>query len=40
MEDVPVRHFGAVMEWNAWHDLADKLKDHGIDFIIEPISLR
>ena len=35
-KNVPVRHFGAVMEWNAWHDLADKLKDHGIDFIIEP----
>ncbi len=35
-KNVPVRHFGAVMEWNAWHTLADKLKDYGIDFIIEP----
>lgn len=35
-KNVPVRHFGAVLEWNQWHDLADKLKDHGIEFVIEP----
>ena len=35
-KNVPVRHFGAVLEWLAWHELADKLKDHGIEFIIEP----
>ena len=35
-KNVPVRHFGAVLEWNQWHMLADKLKDHGIDFVIEP----
>lgn len=33
---VPVRHFGAILEWNQWHTLADKLKDAGIEFIIEP----
>lgn len=35
-KNVPVRHFGAVLEWETWHQLADKLKNHGIDFIIEP----
>ncbi|MBS9523347.1 VOC family protein [Litoribacter alkaliphilus] len=35
-KNVPVRHFGAILEWDAWHELADKLKAHGIDFIIEP----
>ncbi|MEY2948833.1 MAG: VOC family protein [Saprospiraceae bacterium] len=35
-KNVPVRHFGAVLEWKVWHELADKLKNHGIEFIIEP----
>ncbi len=35
-KNVPVRHFGAVLEWETWHQLADKLKNNGIDFIIEP----
>lgn len=33
---VPVRHFGAVLEWQQWHDLADKLKALDTDFVIEP----
>ena len=33
---VPVRHFGAVLSMDAWHALADKLKDAGTRFIIEP----
>ena len=33
---VPVRHFGAILEWDAWHALSDKLKAEGISFIIEP----
>lgn len=33
---VPVRHFGAVLEWKQWHELAEKLKEEGIKFIIEP----
>ncbi len=35
-KNVPVRHFGAVLEWEEWHTLADKLKKEGVDFIIEP----
>ena len=35
-KNVPVRHFGAILEWNQWHELADKLAEHGIEFVIEP----
>ena len=35
-KNVPVRHFGAVLDWDAWHSLAAKLKAHGIEFVIEP----
>lgn len=34
--DVPVRHFGVILEWNAWHQLADRVRARGIRFIIEP----
>jgi extradiol dioxygenase family protein len=33
---VPVRHFGVVLEWQAWHDLADRLRAAGVNFLIEP----
>jgi hypothetical protein len=33
---VPVRHFGAILPWGEWHELADKLKANGIAFVIEP----
>ena len=35
-KQVPIKHFGAILEWNQWHALADKLKQNGISFIIEP----
>jgi uncharacterized protein len=35
-KNVPVRHFGAILPWEEWHLLADRLKDHGIQFVIEP----
>ena len=28
--------FGVILEWNQWHELADRVKQHNIDFIIEP----
>lgn len=34
--DVPVPHFGVVLDWENWQRLADSLKSQGIDFIIEP----
>ena len=35
-KDVPVRHFGAVLPWQDWHDLKDRLEAQGTDFIIAP----
>ena len=34
--DVPVPHFGVVLEWSHWEELAEKLKSKGIEFVIEP----
>ncbi len=33
---VPVRHFGAILEWDQWHQLVDKLREAAIEFVIEP----
>jgi len=33
---VPIPHFGCVLDWNSFHDLADKLQSAGIKFIVEP----
>jgi extradiol dioxygenase family protein len=35
-EDVPVRHFGVILEWDQWQALADKLKAAKVKFVIEP----
>lgn len=34
--DVPVPHFGVVLEWEDFHALADRLKAAGVRFAIEP----
>ena len=34
--DVPVPHYGVVLEWNDWEILAERLKQHKIKFVIEP----
>ena len=34
--DVPVPHFGVVLEWDDWHALADRLQAAGIAFGIAP----
>lgn len=33
---VPVRHFGAVLEWSDWEALAARLERAGIEFLIQP----
>ena len=33
---VPVPHFGVVLEQNEWELLADRLRDAGMEFILEP----
>ena len=35
-EDVPVRHFGVILEMDAWRALAARLKEQNVSFIIEP----
>jgi len=35
-DNVPVRHFGAILPMKEWEKLADKLKAAGMRFVIEP----
>ena len=35
-KDVPVRHFGAVLPWEDWHALKDRLLSANMEFVIEP----
>ena len=34
--DVPIPHFGVVLDWEKWHEFADRLQEHQIEFVIEP----
>jgi hypothetical protein len=33
---VPVRHFGVILPWEQWHDLAERLKARQTEFVIQP----
>ena len=33
---MPVRHFGLILDWTAWEDLAARLTQAGTAFVIEP----
>lgn len=35
-KDVPVKHFGAILDMDEWNALAEKLKANGTEFVIEP----
>ncbi len=35
-DDVPVRHFGAVLPWERWEALAERIRESGRSFLIEP----
>ena len=35
-DNVPVRHFGAILPMDEWERLAARLRDSGMDFVIEP----
>ncbi len=35
-DDVPVPHFGLLLDGEAWRSLADRAREGGIDFVIEP----
>lgn len=35
-DQVPVRHFGAILEWGEWEALGKKLKAAEVPFVIDP----
>lgn len=35
-KNVPVRHFGLILEWNDWHDMKQNLLQKNVFFIIKP----
>ena len=35
-KQVPSSHFGCVLDWEAWHELADRLKVAKLNFLIGP----
>ena len=35
-DDVPIPHFGVVLAWKDWHELAGRLEGRGVDFVIPP----
>lgn len=35
-DQVPVRHFGVVLEWSAWEAMVRRLEGAGVPFLIEP----
>lgn len=34
--DVPAGHFGPVLDWADWERLAERMRAHGVEFLIEP----
>ena len=35
-QQVPVRHFGVILDWDAWQALAERLTQAGVSFLIDP----
>lgn len=35
-KQVPLPHFGLVLDMARWHELSERLKGAGVDFVIEP----
>lgn len=35
-ESVPARHFGLVLEWNAWHEMVEQLNKKEVNYLIKP----
>ncbi len=35
-QQVPVRHFGVILDWDAWQALAERLTQAGVSFLLEP----
>ena len=35
-KNVPVRHFGLILDWDDWHLIKEKLVKNKVEFIVEP----
>lgn len=35
-KQVPTSHFGLILSWRQWHAVAERLKESGVEFLIEP----
>lgn len=35
-DEVPARHFGAILEWDCWKNLAERAKRSSVPFLMEP----
>lgn len=35
-KNVPIPHFGVVLDWETWEDLASRMQANGTAFVIEP----
>lgn len=35
-ENVPVRHFGLVLEWDTWHEFVEQLNKKSVEYLIKP----
>ncbi|MBW1294907.1 VOC family protein [Aquimarina litoralis] len=35
-KEVPVPHFGIILEWDTWHNFAKMLSEKKVSFVIEP----
>ena len=35
-KNIPIRHFGIILEWNDWTQLSEKLNKLKIKFVVEP----
>src|SRR5437773_3173685 len=33
---VPMPHFGAILPWDRFHDLAERIRGAGVPFVVEP----
>lgn len=34
--NIPVPHFGIILDWDDWHNLAQRLKSQNVKFTVEP----
>jgi uncharacterized protein len=34
--EVPAKHFGVILEWDQFHELAHRLREHDQQFVVEP----